>query len=77
MLLIDFDQDTALLILNQLVPKDLVCLQLTCKWGKIIARHESLWKDICADRFTIWNTHLLSASPGNHEAGHTGLSSMI
>ena len=74
MLLVDFDEDLALLILNQLVPKDLVSVQLSCKWGKTIARHDTLWKAFCADRFTTWNTHLLSASLGTHEAGRAGLS---
>ena len=77
MLLADFDDDIALLILNQLVPKDLVSLQLTCRWGKEIARQDSLWKEICADRFKTWNTHLFPASPDNQEPGDTGLFSTI
>ena len=77
MLLVDFDDDIALLILKQLVPKDLVCLQLTCKWGKEIARHDSLWKELCADRFKTWNMHLFPASPDLEEPCDTGLSSTI
>ena len=76
MLLIDFDENIALLILNLLVPKDLVSVQQSCKWGKTIARHDDLWKAFCADRFTAWNTHILSASLGCHEAAYTGLFSI-
>ena len=72
MLLIDLDENTALLVLKHLDPKDLICMQTSCQWGKTLASHDSLWKAICTDRFKTWNTHLLSASPGSHEAGFTG-----
>ena len=70
--MLDFDEDTALLVLKQLAPKDLVCLQSTCKWGRTLARHDVLWKSLCAERFKTWNTQLFPASLGKHVAASSG-----
>lgn len=71
MRLVDLDENTVLLILKHLEPKDLICVQLTCKWGKtVIASHDSiLWKTLCAERFATWNNQLIIASQDRHESG--------
>ena len=69
----DLDENTTLLILKYLDPKDLVALQLSCKWGHAVASQNSLWKTLCIERYAIWNTHLLPASKDGREAGRDGM----
>lgn len=73
MFLVDLDENTALLILKHLGAKDLISLQIACKWGRNLASHECLWRTLCTERFSILNTHLFPASFTGHQASHSGL----
>ena len=73
MILLDLDENTALLILRYLGAKDLISLQIACKWGRTLATHDCLWITLCTERFSILNTHLFPASPTGHQASHSGL----
>ena len=69
----DLDENTTLLILKYLDPRDLVSLQLTCKWGHAVASQNPLWQTLCSERYAIWNSHLLPAPPDEREAEPDGM----
>ncbi len=69
----DLDENTTLLILKYLDPKDLISLQLTCKWGHAVASQNPLWKTLCIERYAIWNTHLLPPIQAGRDADADGM----